>query len=156
MFVCLFVCFLLLSFQLYSAGGDVKIWDPRFTKPIKSISGLPSSVNVCEVHPRSPMLACASPQHAIRVYNLESEDMLNHIRYHDGFMGQKIGPTKCLAFHPYKVWFLFDMCSRCYKHFFIGLVGSRWYRWTYCYLLYRTKKMRVTLGLFYVFLFDDV
>lgn len=87
----------------YSAGGDVKIWDPRFTQPIKSISGLPSSVNVCEVHPQAPLLACASPQHAIRVYNLETEEMLNHIRYHDGFMGQKIGPTKCLAFHPHKV-----------------------------------------------------
>lgn len=87
-----------------SAGGDVKIWDPRFTQPVKSISGLPSSVNVCEVHPQAPLLACASPQQAIRVYNLETEEMLNHIRYHDGFMGQKIGPTKCLAFHPHKVW----------------------------------------------------
>lgn len=81
----------------------MKIWDPRFIQPIKSISGLPSAVNVCDVHPRSPLFACASPQHAIRVYNLESDEMLNPIRYHDGFMGQKIGPTKCLAFHPYKV-----------------------------------------------------
>lgn len=86
-----------------AGGGDVKIWDPRFTKPIKSISGLPSPINVCSIHPRSPLLACASPQNAICVYNIESDDMLNHIRYHDGFMGQKIGPTKCLAFHPYKV-----------------------------------------------------
>jgi len=47
----------------------------------------------------------ASPQQAIRIYNLEKEELLNNIRYHDGFMGQKIGPTKCLAFHPYKVSF---------------------------------------------------
>ena len=45
----------------------------------------------------------ASPQHAIRIYNLDTEEMLNNIRYHDGFMGQRIGPTKCLAFHPFKV-----------------------------------------------------
>ena len=86
-----------------SVAGDVRIWDPRFMKSVRSISASPSSVNACEIHPRSPLLACASPQHAIRVYNLESEDMLNNIRYHDGFMGQRIGPTKCLAFHPYKV-----------------------------------------------------
>lgn len=86
-----------------SAGGDVKVWDPRFIQPVKSISGLPTSVNVCEVHQQAPLLACASPQHAIRIYNLETEEMLNHIRYHDGFMGQKIGPTKCLSFHPRKV-----------------------------------------------------
>jgi regulator-associated protein of mTOR len=105
---CRFVlcCFLLCCFEHFftiSAGGDVKVWDPRFTQSIKSISSLPSSVNVCEVHEQAPLLACASPQHAIHVYNLETEEMLNHIRYHDGFMGQKIGPTKCLAFHPHKV-----------------------------------------------------
>lgn len=88
-----------------SVAGDVRIWDPRFMKSVRSISASPSSVNACEIHPRSPLLACASPQHAIRVYNLESDEMLNHIRYHDGFMGQRIGPTKCLAFHPYKVTF---------------------------------------------------
>lgn len=81
----------------------MKIWDPRFTQPIKSISGLHATVNVCEVHQQAPLLACASPQHAISVYNLDTEEVLNHIRYHDGFMGQKIGPTKCLAFHPHKV-----------------------------------------------------
>jgi regulator-associated protein of mTOR len=23
------------------------------------------------------------------------------IRYHDGFLGQRIGPVTCLAYHPY-------------------------------------------------------
>lgn len=55
------------------------------------------------MHPQAPLLACASAQQAIRVYNINTEEMLNNIRYHDGFMGQKIGPTKCLAFHPHKV-----------------------------------------------------
>ena len=86
-----------------SVAGDVRIWDPRFMKSVRSIVASPSSVNACEIHPRSPLLACASPQHAIRVFNLETDEMLNHIRYHDGFMGQRIGPTKSLAFHPYKV-----------------------------------------------------
>jgi hypothetical protein len=26
---------------------------------------------------------------------------LNQIRYHEGFLGQRIGPVSCLAFHPY-------------------------------------------------------
>lgn len=115
----------------------MKIWDPRFTQPTKSISGLPASVSVCEVHPQAPLLACASPQHAIRVYNLDTEEMLNHIRYHDGFMGQKIGPTKCLAFHPHKVtntvkfnMLYYDCCCS------TGLVGSWWHRWTYSHLLH--------------------
>lgn len=48
-------------------------------------------------------LCSASQQQAIHVFNLENKDVLNNIRYHDGFRGQKIGPTKCLAFHPHKV-----------------------------------------------------
>lgn len=49
------------------------------------------------------LLCSASQQQAIHIFNLENKDVLNNIRYHDGFRGQKIGPTKCLAFHPYKV-----------------------------------------------------
>ena len=86
-----------------SVAGDVRTWDPRFMRSISTLQVLPSSLNVCELHPNAPLLACASPQQAIRIYNLETEEMLNNIRYHDGFMGQRIGPTKCLAFHPYKV-----------------------------------------------------
>jgi regulator-associated protein of mTOR len=28
---------------------------------------------------------------------------VNLIRYHDGFLGQRIGPISALQFHPYKV-----------------------------------------------------
>lgn len=65
------------------------------------MSSLEYSLTSVVASPSSP--PSASPQNAIRIYNLDSEEMLNHIRYHDGFMGQRIGPTKCLAFHPYKV-----------------------------------------------------
>ena len=84
-----------------SASGGVKLWDPRY-RTVRAVSGIPSSLNTCDIHPYSPLLACAS-QHTISFYNLETDDKLNQIRYHDGFMGQKIGPTKCLSFHPYKV-----------------------------------------------------
>lgn len=30
-------------------------------------------------------------------------DILSLIRYHEGFMGQRIGPVSCMSFHPYKV-----------------------------------------------------
>lgn len=31
-----------------------------------------------------------------------SMEMLNTIRYHDGFLGQRIAAVNCLAFHPYR------------------------------------------------------
>ena len=38
----------------------------------------------------------------VGVYN-QSGDTLSTIKYHDGFMGQRIGAICSLAFHPYRV-----------------------------------------------------
>lgn len=36
------------------------------------------------------------------IYN-GSGDLINHIKYYDGFMGQRVGAISCLAFHPHWV-----------------------------------------------------
>jgi len=66
-------------------------------------------------HPMVTVVMChhnlvhsASRNHSIKIYSTDSDDLINSIRYHDGFMGQKIGPTRCLAFHPYKVIYIGD------------------------------------------------
>lgn len=33
------------------------------------------------------------------VYDLQGH-LINTIKYHEGFMGARIGPVSCLAFHP--------------------------------------------------------
>ena len=65
----------------------------------------------CEPSPSlSPSLSlslsfspCSASNQAIKLYNIQNKELINSIRYHDGFMGQKIGPTKSITFHPYKV-----------------------------------------------------
>jgi len=37
----------------------------------------------------------------------QSGDILSTIKYYDGFMGQRIGSVTSLAFHPYKVSFMY-------------------------------------------------
>ncbi len=46
--------------------------------------------------------ASGSAQQFIGVLN-KSGDVLSNIKYHEGFMGQRIGPVTCLAFHPHRV-----------------------------------------------------
>jgi regulator-associated protein of mTOR len=36
----------------------------------------------------------------ISIYR-DTGDLLSVIKYHDGFMGQRIGPVSCLSFHDY-------------------------------------------------------
>lgn len=51
------------------------------------------------VHNCAPIMASGSHNQFIKVVTLAG-DTLNVIRYHDGFLGQRIGPISCLAFHP--------------------------------------------------------
>lgn len=36
------------------------------------------------------------------IYNGDG-DLINNIKYYDGFMGQRVGAISCLAFHPHWV-----------------------------------------------------
>ncbi|XP_052780147.1 regulatory-associated protein of mTOR-like isoform X2 [Mya arenaria] len=84
-----------------SNAGDLRFWDPRFTESVRSLS-LQSSFTSVDIHPRADVLACGSLNQYIGVYN-QSGDSLSTIKYHDGFIGQRIGTITSLAFHPYKV-----------------------------------------------------
>ncbi|XP_045213850.2 regulatory-associated protein of mTOR-like isoform X2 [Mercenaria mercenaria] len=84
-----------------SNAGDVRFWDPRFTESVRCMN-LQSSFTSVDLHPRADVLACGSMNQYIGVYN-QSGDTLSTIKYHDGFIGQRIGAITSLAFHPYRV-----------------------------------------------------
>ncbi|XP_037081682.1 regulatory-associated protein of mTOR-like [Pollicipes pollicipes] len=81
--------------------GDVKLWDARRPSSVRTFHTV-SDVMTMAVHPTADLLACGSVNQYISLYTLTGES-LNTIRYHDGFMGQRIGPVSCLAFHPVRV-----------------------------------------------------
>ena len=61
----------------------------------------------------------------IKVYNLDGGN-LSTIRYHDGFMGQRIGPISCLEFHPHRVSRLtpFSSCVTLQNHIYFTVALS--------------------------------
>lgn len=83
-----------------SVGGDIKFWEPRTTSSVKTITNTVSSLTSLDVHQQADLIACGSANQNIKVLNLDGE-VLSNIRYHDGFIGQRIGPLSCLAFHPF-------------------------------------------------------
>lgn len=84
-----------------SVAGDVRFWDPRFTESVKSIDTV-SNLTAFEVHHQAKVFASGSASQIIKIYSLDGTN-LSTIRYHDGFMGQRIGPISCMAFHPHRV-----------------------------------------------------
>ncbi|XP_048764254.2 regulatory-associated protein of mTOR-like isoform X2 [Ostrea edulis] len=84
-----------------SNAGDIKFWDPRFTESVRTLNLAPG-ITALELHKHADVLACGSLNQFIGVYNT-SGDNLSTIKYHEGFLGQRIGAANCMAFHPHKV-----------------------------------------------------
>ncbi|XP_070187994.1 regulatory-associated protein of mTOR-like isoform X2 [Littorina saxatilis] len=85
-----------------SANGDLRFWDPRFTESVRVHNTNTRGFTAVDVHPRADVIACGIVGQSINVYN-ESGDTLSTIRYHEGFLGQRIGTINCMAFHPHLV-----------------------------------------------------
>ncbi|XP_076441319.1 regulatory-associated protein of mTOR-like isoform X2 [Babylonia areolata] len=85
-----------------SAMGDLRFWDPRFTESVRVHNTNCRGFTAVDMHPRADVIACGTMSQSLNVYN-ESGDTLSTIRYHEGFLGQRIGTISCMAFHPHLV-----------------------------------------------------
>jgi len=81
------------------SAGEICIWEPRTWTPRATSDAHRSALATLAVHPRAPVIAAGSRNNFIKVLGLDGE-VTNLIRYHDGFLGSRIGPVSCVAFHP--------------------------------------------------------
>jgi hypothetical protein len=86
-----------------SVRGTVKFWDLRTMRTYKTLEVQKSPLTSLTVHNCAPILAAGSHAQFIKVLTLSGEQLGNVIKYYDGFLGQRIGPVSCLAFHPHKL-----------------------------------------------------
>ena len=86
-----------------STSGDIKFWDIRVdTGSVKTFEAHKGNITALSIHDYAPILASGSNNQFVKVFNTAGEN-LNVIYYHEGFLGQRIGPVSCLAFHPFKL-----------------------------------------------------
>ncbi|RVE48900.1 hypothetical protein evm_006470 [Chilo suppressalis] len=85
-----------------AADGSVHVYDVR-ALPAKCASvRAPGPLAAADVHPRANLMACGSINQCISMFDLAGTH-LNTIKFHEGFMGARIGPVSCLTFHPLRV-----------------------------------------------------
>ncbi|XP_015791630.1 regulatory-associated protein of mTOR isoform X2 [Tetranychus urticae] len=84
-----------------STEGIVKFWDKRIPTAIKTIN-VAQGLTSMAVHPEADVFACGTSSQSIHIYTLDAIPG-SVIRYHDGFMSQRISPISCLAYHPLRV-----------------------------------------------------
>ena len=111
-----------------SVAGELKFWDLRFPKTsVKTLEAHRSPMTALAVHDYAPIFAryayknnavegethkttdiivfrvfSGSHNQFIKVFRGDGEQ-LALIRYHEGFLGERIGPVSCLAFHPHRL-----------------------------------------------------
>lgn len=86
-----------------SVRGSVKFWDLRTMRTYKTLEVHKSPLTALAVHNTAPVMATGSHAQFIKILTLGGEQLGGIIKYHDGFLGQRIGPVSCLAFHPVKM-----------------------------------------------------
>lgn len=86
-----------------SVRGTVKFWDLRTMRTYKTLEVQKSPLTSLAVHNCAPIMATGSHAQFIKILTLGGEQLGNIIKYYDGFLGQRIGPVSCLAFHPHKL-----------------------------------------------------
>jgi regulatory associated protein of mTOR len=86
-----------------SVRGSVKFWDLRTMRSFKTLEVHKSPLTAFTVHSCAPIMATGSHAQFIKILSLGGEQLGGILKYHDGFLGQRIGPVSCLAFHPTKV-----------------------------------------------------
>ncbi|CAI5732884.1 unnamed protein product [Peronospora destructor] len=87
-----------------SVTGELKFWDMRYPKSsVKSLEAHRSPMTALAVHDYVPIFASGSHNQFIKVFRSDGEQ-LALIRYHEGFLGERIGPISCLAFHPHRLF----------------------------------------------------
>ena len=71
---------------------DVKIWDIRnaLSSPISEIAA--DTMTTMSVQDYAPLIAVGSHKQYIKILNT-SKNVLSTIKYHDGFLGQRIGKS---------------------------------------------------------------
>nr|XP_039265005.1 regulatory-associated protein of mTOR-like [Styela clava] len=81
-----------------SESGDVKIWDVRSLESLQSIN-IHSGIRCQDAHLHLPLIVCGSPNQSMYFFSHDAEE-LAHVKYYDGFLGQRIGFITCMRFHP--------------------------------------------------------
>ena len=83
-------------------SGECKFWDLRLPASLRNLDVQRSPMTAFAVHNRVPLIASGAHAQYLKILDFEGETK-NVIRYHEGFLGQRIGAVSCLAFHPHKL-----------------------------------------------------
>ncbi|KID72660.1 Target of rapamycin complex 1 subunit mip1 [Metarhizium brunneum] len=85
-----------------SRNGKVKVWDIRMDRPLHSFQTTRDTLRTASTHEHLPVFAVGTSQHAVKVFNLDGNE-LSRLEPYSSFLQQNRGvPIAATAFHPHR------------------------------------------------------
>ncbi|KAF2757428.1 hypothetical protein EJ05DRAFT_476686 [Pseudovirgaria hyperparasitica] len=85
-------------------SGEVKLWDIRMDKSVKTIRATRDTLRSLSVHEHAPVFAVGSERHTVRLYNLNTGSPLSSFEPYSGVLNRnRSSPISCTAFHPHRM-----------------------------------------------------
>mmetsp|Transcript_13889 Transcript_13889/g.20979 ORF Transcript_13889/g.20979 Transcript_13889/m.20979 type:complete len:1711 (+) Transcript_13889:99-5231(+) len=92
------------------SSGLISLCDPRIVREkypgimtFKAHAQERAPLDVCTVHDYAPLVATGSRQQFGTIYDLRDGRKIRRLKYHEGFLGQRLGPVSAMSFHQYEL-----------------------------------------------------
>lgn len=83
--------------------GEVKLWDIRMDKSVKTIQATQDHLKTLSVHEHAPVLAVGTQRHQVKILNLNTGRSVSQWEPYSGFLGNRSQPVAATAFHPHRL-----------------------------------------------------
>ncbi|PVI06467.1 hypothetical protein DM02DRAFT_582168 [Periconia macrospinosa] len=83
--------------------GEVKLWDIRMDKSVKTIKATSDNLRTLSVHEHAPVLAVGTQRHQVKLFNINTGKLVSQWEPYSGFLRDRSQPVTAMAFHPHRL-----------------------------------------------------
>lgn len=84
-------------------SGEVKLWDIRMDKSVKTIQSTQDTLRTLSVHEHAPVFATGTQRHRVKVFNINTGQLVSHFEPYSGFLRDRSSAISATAFHPHRL-----------------------------------------------------
>ncbi|KAF2021913.1 WD repeat-containing protein-like protein mip1 [Aaosphaeria arxii CBS 175.79] len=84
-------------------SGEVKLWDIRMDKSVKTIQATTDTLRTLSVHEHAPVFATGTQRHRIKIFNINNGDIVSQFEPYSGFLRDRSSAIASTAFHPHRL-----------------------------------------------------
>ncbi|KAI1511318.1 hypothetical protein A1F97_03072 [Pyrenophora tritici-repentis] len=84
-------------------GGEVKLWDIRWDRSVKTIQATSDTLKTLSVHEHAPVFATGTQRHRVKIFNINNGQPVSHFEPYSGFLRDRSAPISVTAFHPHRL-----------------------------------------------------